>query len=74
MNRDLSPTAEEVRELRLSLGLTQKDAADLVDRHVNRWSEWENGVYPMPGTLWEIFLLRVDKHPQYTTRSEPPSA
>lgn len=70
----LSPTPEEVKEARLSAGITQKDAADLIGRHVNRWSEYENGVYPMPPPLWELFLVKTNQHPTYTYRTEPVSS
>ena len=70
MSNDLSPSKEEVRSAREAAGLTMKDAAALVGRHHNRWTEYEGGVYPMPPPLWELFLVKTNQHPQYAPRQE----
>lgn len=51
------PTPEEIIKARLSVGLTQADAAAIVyttDRH---WSNWERGVSKMPRASWRLFRL-----------------
>lgn len=70
MSNELSPSIEEVTAAREAAGLTMKDAALLIGRHPNRWTEYESGVYPMPPPLWELFLVKTNQHPQYMQRPD----
>lgn len=47
-----------IRALRERLGLTQREAADLVYVQVQAWSQWERGVAQMPVAAWELLLLK----------------
>lgn len=67
-HHELSPTPDEVRQAREAVGMTMRDAAALIGRHHNRWTEYEGGVYPMPPPLWELFLVKTNQHPQYMPR------
>ncbi|WP_198952851.1 MULTISPECIES: hypothetical protein [unclassified Achromobacter] len=67
------PTPEEVRNARLSAGLTQTQAAQLVcgdGAHVYRvWNQYEVPVEqvvhrPIPLAMWELFLLSIGHHPR----------
>lgn len=51
------PAPDDIIAARLSVGLTQCDAAAIVyttDRH---WSNWERGVSKMPRSSWRLFRL-----------------
>lgn len=51
------PAPDDIIAARLSVGLTQGDAAAIVyttDRH---WSNWERGVSKMPRASWRLFRL-----------------
>jgi hypothetical protein len=51
-----SPTKEEIKEARESLGLSQGAAANLAGLgSAARWAEYENGKRNMPDTRWEFF-------------------
>jgi len=54
------PSKQEVFEARLSAGLTQKQASELV--HLGspvRWAEYENGTRNIDLARWELFRLKV---------------
>lgn len=59
----LRQQAEAIRAIRSRLGLTQKQAAELLGGGVNAFSEYERGVTrPSKSTL--ILLKLLDKHPE----------
>lgn len=54
---------QEVRRIRMKLGLTQKQAAEIFGGGVNAFSRYERGeVEPGPSTVKLLHLL--DKHPE----------
>lgn len=53
------PAPEEIREARARAGLTQSQAAALVDRKLSIWQKWEGGRAPMPPLLWSVFRSRA---------------
>lgn len=60
------PTPSTIQAARERAELTQRQAANLVHRHLtdapyrcDRWNEWENGRRPMPVCEWELFLLKA---------------
>lgn len=59
----LRQQAEAIRAIRSRLGLTQKQAAELLGGGVNAFSEYERGVTrPSKSTL--ILLKLLDRHPE----------
>jgi len=55
--------AQTIRAIRSRLGLTQKQAADLLGGGVNAFSEYERGVTrPSKSTL--LLLKLLDRHPE----------
>jgi putative transcriptional regulator len=50
---------ESLRAARAASGLTQAVAAALVYNVVDNWQNWEQGRYPMPPGLYELFLLKT---------------
>ena len=53
------PSADEIRALRLRLGLTQQQAADRLRVHRVTWVRWETGVdQPSQQSSWLLRLLR----------------
>ncbi len=47
------------------LGLTQAEAACLVHVTLRAWQWWEAGKREMPIGLWELFLIKINQHPNY---------
>ena len=58
-----SPSAEAVRTARLESGLTQAQAADLVHVIPRGWRFYESGDRKMHAAMWELFLIKIGKHP-----------
>ena len=72
-NYDAEPTGVQIKEARLSAGLTQVQAAKLLGLVVTpetdgrgamsrSFQEYEGGKRPMPIGLWHLFLLLIDQH------------
>jgi hypothetical protein len=47
--------------LRIGAGLSQIEAAKLVQSTERRWRDWETGVHKMHPGLWELFNLKLSK-------------
>jgi hypothetical protein len=59
-----SPTPEQIRVTRLSAGLTQFQAADLIYKGLRTWQGWETpvgekGHRNMDAAFWELFKMKV---------------
>ena len=48
-----------LRAARAASCLTQAAAASLVYNAVQNWQNWEQGRYPMPFGIYELFLLKT---------------
>ena len=60
------PTKEQIKEARTKAGLTQKQAADLLDLpSYQAWQAWEIDRSRMPSYAFDYFLLKTDQHPDY---------
>lgn len=60
------PPFEEIKALRESLGITQKQAAfisGVVDRA--QWAKYENGNRNPSKFTWTVFLLATKQHPTF---------
>jgi len=56
-------TTDDIRRIRTKLGLTQKQAGEVIGGGANAFSRYETGKgYPARGT--ENFLRTLDKHPE----------
>ena len=53
------PSPADIRSSRLSLGLTQAQAGELVGASARAWRAWESGFRVMPGAKWELFLIKA---------------
>ncbi len=60
-----APTPQNLRDARLSLGYTQKEAAALVHVTPRAWQLLEAGNRRMPPGLWELCVIKVGLHPTY---------
>lgn len=71
MSEDLSkiiqPTAEQVKEARMLLGLTHEEAGKIVHAPWRSWQNWETPKVEdkktnhrkMPAASWELFLIKT---------------
>ena len=59
------PTPKNLRDARLALGYTQKEAAAMVHVTIRAWQLWEAGHRRMPPGLWELCVIKVGLHPTY---------
>jgi len=63
IERSREAVKREIRRIRMKLGLTQKQAAEIFGGGVNAFSRYERGdVEPGPSTVKLLHLL--DKHPE----------
>ncbi len=49
----------EVKALRLSLSLTQTQAASIVNASLRAWQHWETGDRKMSPAIYELFNLKI---------------
>lgn len=60
----LGADPETIKTERRLAGLSQTDAARHVGlAHGSRWAEFESGARPIDGARWELFLIKVGRHP-----------
>ena len=55
------PSPSDIRESRLSIGLTQAQAGAIIGATRRTWQDWEAGRRNMPPAKWELFLLKTKK-------------
>ena len=53
-----NPTLDEIVNARISAGLTQSQAADVVYSGLRSWQQWEAGDRRMHPGLFELFLIK----------------
>lgn len=59
-------TPELLREMREAAGLTQAQCAALVFlADAKRWGEHERGVVPIEPARFELFCIKLGRHPDY---------
>ena len=49
----------EIKQLRKDAGLTQKQAAELIDRKISMYKYYENGKHKMPAILLAEFKRKL---------------
>lgn len=54
-----APTASQLKALRLEKGLTQADAATLVEVPTRLWQSFEGGTRSIPLEVWEAFQVKA---------------
>lgn len=57
------PTPQEIKEARLSAGLTQTQAAELAMVKLRAWQRYEAGEYSPKPASWALFCARVGIDP-----------
>jgi hypothetical protein len=58
------PTPELIRSLRVEAGWSQLQAAQAVGcSHAIRWCEYESGASKLAAAKFELFLLKIGRHP-----------
>jgi len=61
-----SPTVDQIYTVRkMMIGLTQAEAASLINVTLRSWQWWESGKRAMPANYWELFLFKVNQHPAF---------
>ena len=53
------PTPTLIRTTRLSLGLTQAQAGEVIGATRRTWQDWEAGRRNMPESKWELFQTKT---------------
>jgi len=60
------PTHSQIHYWRkIKMGYSQSEAAEMVHVTLRAWQWWESGKREMPVGLWELFLIKIDQHPNY---------
>ena len=65
----ISPTPHRIKQTRLALGYTQKEAAEMVHVSLRAWQLWEAGQRKMPAAAWELCTIKSGLHPLYAQRT-----
>ena len=53
------PAPADVKSARISAGLTQKQAAELIHKKLLAWQRYESGDRAMDAAYWELFLIKT---------------
>lgn len=53
------PVADEIKRIRVELGLTQKVASQLIYVSLNCWQKYEKGTRKISPAAWELFRLKT---------------
>ena len=59
------PSADAIKALRANLGLTQAKCAKMAQVSIVTWKQWESGLRMPSKPSWGMFLLAIDKHPDF---------
>ena len=60
------PDSGLIHAARSAAGLTQAQAAEMVRVGAyQRWAEYERGIQPMDPARWELFCIKIGRHPMY---------
>lgn len=54
-----NPSKEKILSARLSAGLTQTKAAEIIYSGIRAWQKWESGEHKMHPGLFELFLKKT---------------
>jgi DNA-binding transcriptional regulator YiaG len=55
----MNPSPSEIREARMWAGLTQTQAARVIDKSLRTWQSWESGHRRMDSWLLRLFRVRT---------------
>ena len=53
------PTKEEIKQARQSLGLTQREVAEMCCIDTNTWARYEQGSVKISSPVWELFTTKI---------------
>ena len=70
-NATASPSADQIRERRTAVGLTQTGAAAVVHSTLRTWQDWEGAISNMHPGLWELFVLKTEEEHSRALASMP---
>jgi len=59
MNILKHPTPKEIKDLRLSIELTQEQAGNLLHINGRHFRRWEIGQSKIPLAYWELFTVKI---------------
>ena len=59
MKQLLEPTPKEIRDLRLSIDLTQEQASNLIHVSARHYRRYETGENTMHLAIWELFSAKI---------------
>jgi DNA-binding transcriptional regulator YiaG len=59
MKQLLEPTPKEIRDLRLSIDLTQDQASNLLHVSSRQYRRWETGEAKMHLAFWELLSAKI---------------
>ena len=63
------PSPKEIRQVRRRAGLTQKQAAEVIELHTRTWQKYEGGEVEIHPVMWAHFVHLVSQ-PGFKPASE----
>ena len=67
----MNPTPEQIKETRELAGLTQAQAAALINCGDRTWRFWEAGTWPMSEGDWVLFYIKARRPELYEEVTKP---
>jgi DNA-binding transcriptional regulator YiaG len=59
------PDADAIKALRAQINCTQAKCAKMAQVSLVTWKQWEGGTRRPSKPSWGMFLLAIDKHPDF---------
>jgi DNA-binding transcriptional regulator YiaG len=56
-----NPTPDQIRAVRLAVGLSQAEAGEVILSSKRSWENWEQGRVKMHPGLFDYFLIKTDQ-------------
>jgi DNA-binding transcriptional regulator YiaG len=55
-----APEPKDIKDLRVSVNLTQQKASELLHSTLRTFQRWEYGTTKMPYAYWELFAIKIE--------------
>jgi DNA-binding transcriptional regulator YiaG len=68
------PSADAIKALRTEINCTQAKCAKMAQVSLNTWKQWELGLRTPSKPSWGMFLLAIDRHPDFVIVSRADDA
>lgn len=57
-----NPTTKQIKQARVTAGLTQTKAAAVIYKSLRAWQQWESGERTMDAAFFELFKIKTNQN------------